>query len=81
MGGYLPSYLHERASLQESKLHKVNAESKPQLACHLLRLLWSLYEHLSVSSPRFMKIGPYMMYYTCNGYDTSYDVPPLRKDG
>jgi hypothetical protein len=38
-GGYLPSYLVIDVSLPNSKLHKVNAESKTQLACHLLRLL------------------------------------------
>jgi hypothetical protein len=39
MGGYLPSYLVVGASLLNSKLHKVRAESKTMLACHLLRLL------------------------------------------
>jgi hypothetical protein len=29
----------------------------------------------------FLKIGPYAMYYTRNGPDTIYDVPPLNKDG
>jgi hypothetical protein len=37
--GKLPSYLFIGASLQNSKLHKVNIESKTQLACHMLRLL------------------------------------------
>jgi hypothetical protein len=37
-GGNLPSYLR-RCVIIESKLHKVNAESKNQLACHMLRLL------------------------------------------
>jgi hypothetical protein len=37
--GYLPSYLVIGALLQNSKLHKVNIESKTHLACHLLRLL------------------------------------------
>jgi hypothetical protein len=35
----LLSYLVVGALLQNSKLHKVNAERKFQLACHLLRLL------------------------------------------
>jgi hypothetical protein len=35
----LPSYLSVGASLQNSKLYKVIAESKTQLVCHLLRLL------------------------------------------
>jgi hypothetical protein len=39
VGGNLPSDLFVGASLQNSKLHKVDAESKTQLACHLLRLL------------------------------------------
>jgi hypothetical protein len=39
VGGYLPSYIVVGVSLQDSKLHKVKAESKTQLACHLLRLL------------------------------------------
>jgi hypothetical protein len=39
VGGYLPSYLFIGASLQKSKLHRINAESKSQLAYHLLRLL------------------------------------------
>jgi hypothetical protein len=39
VGGYLPSYLVIDASLQNSKLYKVNAKSKSLLACHLLRLL------------------------------------------
>jgi hypothetical protein len=39
----------------KNKLHKVNTEIKSQLACHLLRLLYSLYEHLSVSPPRFFE--------------------------
>jgi hypothetical protein len=38
-GWYLPSYLFVGVSIQNSKLHKVNAECKFQLACHLLRLL------------------------------------------
>jgi hypothetical protein len=38
-GGNLSSYLCIGASLQKSKLHKINTESKIQLACHLLRLL------------------------------------------
>jgi hypothetical protein len=38
-GGYLPSYLVIGASSQNSKLHKVSAESKSQLAYHMLRLL------------------------------------------
>jgi hypothetical protein len=29
----------------------------------------------------FLKIGPYVMYYTCNGSDTICDVPALKKDG
>jgi hypothetical protein len=49
-GVNLPSYIVVGASLQESKLHKVKVESKTQLACHLLRLLYSLNEHLSISS-------------------------------
>jgi hypothetical protein len=39
VGGNLLSYLFVSASLQKSKLQKINAESKSQLACHLLRLL------------------------------------------
>jgi hypothetical protein len=39
MREYLPSYLVVCALLQNSKLHKVNVESKNQLAYHLLRLL------------------------------------------
>jgi hypothetical protein len=39
VGGYLPSYLVVGASLQESKLQKVKAESKSLLAYHPLRLL------------------------------------------
>jgi hypothetical protein len=39
------------ASLQNSKLPKVNRESKSSLAYHLLRLLWSLYGLIHVSSP------------------------------
>jgi hypothetical protein len=35
----LPSYLFVCASLQKSKLQKVNVESKSQLACHMLTLL------------------------------------------
>jgi hypothetical protein len=66
MGGNLPSYLFIGALLQKSKLHKVNAESKTQLACHLLRLLQSLYWLLNIFSPWFLKIWPYAMYYTCN---------------
>jgi hypothetical protein len=38
-GGYLTFYLFIGVSLQNSNLHNVNAESKSQLACHLLRLL------------------------------------------
>jgi hypothetical protein len=37
-GGNLPSYLCVGASLQNSKLHKVNTKSKTQLACHLIIL-------------------------------------------
>jgi hypothetical protein len=37
--GNLPSYLPVGVLLQNSKLQKVNADSKTQLACHLLRLL------------------------------------------
>jgi hypothetical protein len=37
--GNLPSYLFIGTSLRKSKLLKVNAESKSQLVCHLLRLL------------------------------------------
>jgi hypothetical protein len=37
-GGNLPSNLFVGASLQNIKLHKVNAKNKFQLACHLLRL-------------------------------------------
>jgi hypothetical protein len=37
--GDLPSYLFVYASLQNSKLHKVNTKSKSQLACHMLSLL------------------------------------------
>jgi hypothetical protein len=59
----------------------VVTESKPLLACHLLRLLQSLYGHLSVSSPRFSKIGPYTIYYICNSSDTICGVLPLSKDG
>jgi hypothetical protein len=51
------------------------------LAYHLLRQLQSLYGHLSVFSPWFLKVGPYVMYYTRNGSDTICDVPPLSKDG
>jgi hypothetical protein len=47
-GGNLPSYIFVGASLLNSKLHKANAKNKSQLACHLLRLLYSLYGHLSV---------------------------------
>jgi hypothetical protein len=36
---YLPSYPVVGASLQNSKLHKINIESKTGLACHLLRLV------------------------------------------
>jgi hypothetical protein len=36
VGGNLPSYLCVGASLQNSKLHKVNVESKTYLASHLL---------------------------------------------
>jgi hypothetical protein len=50
-GENLPSYLIVGASLQNSKLHKVNIESKSHLACHLIRLLYSLYGYLRVSSP------------------------------
>jgi hypothetical protein len=39
VGGYLTSYLFVGVSLQNSKLHKLNVESKSQFACHLLRLL------------------------------------------
>jgi hypothetical protein len=39
VGGYLLSYLFIGVSLQNTKLHKVNAESKTLLACHLLILL------------------------------------------
>jgi hypothetical protein len=46
----LPSYLVIGASLQNSKLSKVNTESNSQLACHLMRLLWSLYGLICVSS-------------------------------
>jgi hypothetical protein len=38
-GGNLASYLFIGTPLQNSKLHKVNVESKSQLACHLLRLI------------------------------------------
>jgi hypothetical protein len=38
-GGNLPSYQVVGAPVQNSKLHKINAESKTQLAFHLLRLL------------------------------------------
>jgi hypothetical protein len=38
-GRNLSSYLFIGASLQNSKLHKVNTESKTQLTCHMLRLL------------------------------------------
>jgi hypothetical protein len=38
-GGYLPSYLDVCASLQKTKLHKINIENKSLLACHMLRLL------------------------------------------
>jgi hypothetical protein len=34
VGGYLHSYLVVGASLHNSKLHKVNTESKTKLACH-----------------------------------------------
>jgi hypothetical protein len=81
VGGYLPSYLDVGALLQKSKLQKVNAESKSLLACHLLRLLYTLYGHLSVSPPQFSKIWSYVMYYTRNGSDTICDVPDLKKDG
>jgi hypothetical protein len=36
VGGYLSTYLIVGASLQKSKLYKVNTESKSLLACHLL---------------------------------------------
>jgi hypothetical protein len=36
---YLPSYLFVSASLQKSKLQKINTESKSLLAFHLLTLL------------------------------------------
>jgi hypothetical protein len=39
VGENLPSYIFIGASLQNSKLHKINTKSKSQLACHLLRLL------------------------------------------
>jgi hypothetical protein len=58
-----------RCIVTKSKLPKVNTKSK------------SLYGHLSVSSPRFSKIEPYVMYYTRNGSNTSYDVPTIKKDG
>jgi hypothetical protein len=32
-----------------------------------------------VFSPRFLKIGSYMMYYTRNGSDTIYDVAAHKK--
>jgi hypothetical protein len=35
-GGYIPSYVDIGVSLRNSKLHKINAKSKSQLACHLL---------------------------------------------
>jgi hypothetical protein len=38
-GGYLDFYLFVGASLQNSKLHKVNAESKLELACYKVRQL------------------------------------------
>jgi hypothetical protein len=38
-GGNLLSYLFVGVLLQNSKLHQVNAESKTQLVCYLLRLL------------------------------------------
>jgi hypothetical protein len=72
-GGYLHSYLGIGALLQE-----INAECKSLLAYHLLRLLYSLYGHLRVSSPRFLKIGPYMMYYTRNALIPSVTSPPLK---
>jgi hypothetical protein len=37
--GYLPSYLVVGALLLKYRLHKVKAENKSLLACHLLRLL------------------------------------------
>jgi hypothetical protein len=81
-GGRILTFLpHHRCIITESKLHKVNTETKPQLACHQLRLLWSLYRHLSISTPRFLKIGPYVMYCIRNGSDTICDVFALKKDG
>jgi hypothetical protein len=47
----LHPYLGVGALLQNSKLLKVNVQSKTQLACHLLRLLWSIYGLIHVSSP------------------------------
>jgi hypothetical protein len=70
-----------RCVVTKSKLQKVITESKSLLACHLVRLLQSLYGHLSVSSPQFLKIESYMMYYTHNDSDTSCDIPSLNKDG
>jgi hypothetical protein len=49
-GGYLPSNLYVGAPLYNSKLWRVNVENKSHLACHLLRLLSSLYGYISVSS-------------------------------
>jgi hypothetical protein len=70
-----------RCIVTESKLQKVDTESKSLLAWHMLRLLQSLYGHLRVFSPRFLKIGQYVMYYTRNDSDTISDVSPLSKDG
>jgi hypothetical protein len=56
VGGNLPSYLSISASLHNSKLRKVIAKSKTLLVCHLLRLQYFLYGHLSISSPQVFEI-------------------------
>jgi hypothetical protein len=75
MERYLPSYLVVGASLQKSKLQKVNAKSKSQLA--LPRDKTTI---VPIWASKCFLTSCDVMYYTRNGSDTSCNVSPLSKD-
>jgi hypothetical protein len=63
------------------KLHKVNIENKYLLACYMSRLLYSLYEHWSISSHYVFENMAVSVILYSYGSDTSYDISPLSNDG
>jgi hypothetical protein len=65
--------------LQKCNLPKVNAESKTQIACHMLILPVLIWAYKCFLIIRFSKIWSYVMYYTCNALTPAVTSLPLTR--